>query len=184
VTHRKGIDTLIDAIAQLADLNVLGVVAGEGDCADLESRAASRGVASRIRFLGGIDYIDDFVSGIDIGTLPSLGEGLPLCVMEMLGAGTPVVLSDISMHREFRVAGAACRLVPVGDASSFAAAIRHFVPHCRDPSLRESARRCAEQNFSTSVMLDRYLAVYDRAMRRRSGSSFAAVPVVSQSLSK
>ena len=44
-----------------------------------------------------------------------------MAVLEAMGAGCPVILSDIPPHREF--VGAAARLVPLDDSAALAAAI-------------------------------------------------------------
>ena len=74
---------------------------------------------------------------------PSLYEGFGLPPLEALAAGTPVVASDISAVREvISGAGAAVRLVPVGDSDALAQAIRDTLNAERDPRPgREHARQ-------------------------------------------
>ena len=73
----------------------------------------------------------------------SRAEGFDLPVVESLACGTPVIASDIAVHRE--VAGERGRYVPSGDAAALAAAMRELpaggrVEPLRWPNWAESAQ--------------------------------------------
>lgn len=61
------------------------------------------------------------VAGATALVLPSQYEGFGLPLLEAMACGTPVVATDIPVHRE--VTGGLGRLVPVGDVEALAAAL-------------------------------------------------------------
>src|SRR6185312_11535875 len=67
------------------------LLAGGGDQTNLRKLAADLGVASRVHFLGVRTDIPDLLAASDVFVLASKYEGNPLCVMEAMAAGLPVV---------------------------------------------------------------------------------------------
>jgi glycosyltransferase involved in cell wall biosynthesis len=80
-------DLLIDAVR---DLNVDLYLVGDGPLrASLQKRATSN-----VHFLGEVDGFEDFYK-YDIFSLISDSEGLPLAGVEAMGAGLPLILSNV-----------------------------------------------------------------------------------------
>lgn len=85
------------AIAAIEPSAVLAV-AGEGsERPRLEDRLRRSGLAARARFLGVLPPADvaDLLRAADVTLLTSESEGMPLCVLESLACGTPVVSTDV-----------------------------------------------------------------------------------------
>ena len=77
------------------------IFAGAGpEQANLESLAASLGLADRVTFLGSRDDIPRLLSAADIFILPSLKEGFSNAILEAMACGLPVVASDVGGARE------------------------------------------------------------------------------------
>jgi glycosyltransferase involved in cell wall biosynthesis len=100
---RKGFDTLFGAWARLCaepawDADLV-VVATGGELPGWRARAASAGMASRIRFLA-FDHDDTFIArvlwGCDALVLPSRYEGYGRPVQEALCCGIPALVSRAS----------------------------------------------------------------------------------------
>ena len=73
------------------------VVVGDGELAgDLRSRAESLGLSARVHFLGARRDLGNILGAIDIFTMPSFWEGLPLSMVLAMGAGVPVVASRVA----------------------------------------------------------------------------------------
>jgi glycosyltransferase involved in cell wall biosynthesis len=129
VTRRKGHDVLLRAFAAAALDGVDLVVAGpNGFDADFrDPLVADLGLAGRVSFLG---YVDDaMLSSLYADALalcfPSRAEGFGLPILEALGAGLPVVASDLDAFHEF--AGEDALYVPPDDPDALAGALRRIV---------------------------------------------------------
>jgi phosphatidylinositol alpha-1,6-mannosyltransferase len=92
----KGHDRVIAALPELlaAGHDVVYVVAGEGDDrARLQSLAAERGLAERVRFVGVLDQavLVDAYRMADLFVMPSSGEGFGIAFLEAMVCGTPAL---------------------------------------------------------------------------------------------
>lgn len=165
----KRVDLLIEAARLLADegIDVAVRVGGTGDQSEaLRALAARRGISDRVALLG---YVPDDVKlqllqSSWIHVLTSSKEGWGISVLEAGACATPSVASDSPGLRESVVHGETGLLVPHGDASAVAAAIRRLIV---DPGLRsrmsEQARSFAE-TYSWDASARRVEAVLDRVV--------------------
>jgi len=162
--RRKGLKTLIRAMAQLRDLEPELIVAGTGP---LEK--ASRGLAEELdveaRFLGrvGEEELPRLYRSADVYCAPGIGgESFGIVLLEALAAGTPVVASDLAGYRA--VASGAARLVPPGQVSALAEALRAVLtdPAARDEMSKSGARLAGM--FDWKRLATGVEAVYQRAM--------------------
>ncbi|MEO1061898.1 MAG: glycosyltransferase [Actinomycetota bacterium] len=151
--HQKGLDVLVDAIAELVrrDRRVLLVQAGrDGNAsAELRSRIERRGVTAAVRLIGHSDDVaGDVLPGLDVFAFPSRYEGLGGALVEAMAAGLPVVTSDLPVTRE--VTGGSAVLVPVGDPVALADGI------AAAPGAADRARTLTEAGrFELDAVLDR-----------------------------
>ena len=160
---RKGFDTLFGAWATLCaepawDADLV-VVATGGELPVWKARAASAGIAPRIRFLG-FDRDDTFIArilwGCDVLVLPSRYEGYGRPVQEALCCGIPALVSRASGIAEQYSAELADLIIPdaedVADLAARLARWRNAADAWREKirplsaALREHTwRRMAEQ---------------------------------------
>ncbi len=169
---KKGLDLLTAAMAGVDDAWL--VVAGSGDPAveaDLVAALDGTGLGRRtVRtgFVSGADK-DDAFAAADVFALPSRNENFGIVVVEAMGAGLPVVVSDETyICGEIAAAGAGA--VCAVDADSCREALRPLVA---DPARRaEAGRRAAElasTRFSpeaaTSAMVEAYRSLPTGARR-------------------
>ncbi len=100
--HRiKGLANLIDAWARLSDAECAGwhiVLAGPNQCGyadEVLARAAARGVAARVSYVGPVFDAekDALYAAADVFILPSFSENFGSVVVEALAAGVPVIAS-------------------------------------------------------------------------------------------
>jgi len=76
--------------------NAFFLIAGDGPLlSQLRSLASQLSIEHKIRFLGFVDKIYDFLYALDIFVLCSLTEGLPIVLLEALNAGCPTVCSCV-----------------------------------------------------------------------------------------
>lgn len=100
--QQKGQDFLLESISRSPYLkdNVLTLIVGDGpDEQKLKSAAAQLGIESCVRFMGWTDT-SLLYPALDILTIPSRFEGMPLVMLEAIHAGVPVVGSDRDGMRE------------------------------------------------------------------------------------
>jgi glycosyltransferase involved in cell wall biosynthesis len=124
----KGIDTLIRAVSQLADLEPAPhlVVAGDGDDRDRLERLARELAPERVTFLGQLEksQIEPLMAQSAVLALASGYEGLSHVLLEGMASGLPIIATNIEGNRELLTDGENGWLVRPGDASGFASAIR------------------------------------------------------------
>lgn len=95
LTKLKNLGYLINAFNMLEQKFQLLLV-GDGNLkGKLEKKSSSN-----IKFLGRKDNVQEYLWASDVYVSPSLTEGLPTAVLEAMGCGLPLLLSDIPQHRE------------------------------------------------------------------------------------
>lgn len=107
IHHKKGLDLLVPAFAQVRDKDAMLVIAGpdsaDGYQAKVQRIAEEHGVADRVIFTGmlfGVERIEAMADA-DLFVLPSYQENFGIVVIEALAAATPVIISDqVNMHHD------------------------------------------------------------------------------------
>lgn len=162
IAARKNLPTLIRAFeAARLPAQFLLVLAGPNG---YRAEEALRLAGPRIRFLGPVD--DDVLAGLyqhaTALCFPSLAEGFGLPVLEALGAGLPIVASDIDAVRE--VAADAALLVPPEDEREWATALERIV---EDGDLRDSLTadgRVRAKQFTWDRTAELTMSAYEKAV--------------------
>ena len=154
LVEKKGFATLLEAAAQAPGVHV--VVAGEGDLRDdLERRAHA--LDARVTFAGALDRADAAraLATADVVAVPSVVDragnvdGLPNALLEGLASGRAVLATRVAGIPDVVEDGVNGLLVPPGDVSALAGALRRLAaePETRQRLGRE-ARRRAEAGLS------------------------------------
>lgn len=152
---RKGLAVLLEAMAELpADVRLW--VGGTGP--DTEMLKARHAGDPRIEWLGRISDEEKAqrTRGADVFCAPSLGgESFGIVLLEGMAAETPTVASDLDGYRNVATNEVDALLVPPGDASALAAAIRRIISDgSLAASLVEAAnRRAAEHSMDELAKL-------------------------------
>jgi glycosyltransferase involved in cell wall biosynthesis len=141
------------------------VVAGDGsERSAIEARAGRLGIRPRVHFLGSRNDIPDFLAALDVFALSSDYEGNPLCIMEAMAAGLPIVSTSVGCVPELVRNGKEAFLVRRGDPSAMAGALELLL---LNPALRRTmgaAAACRARNeFDVSKMAGAYAALYETA---------------------
>jgi glycosyltransferase involved in cell wall biosynthesis len=139
----KGVDVLLEAIAQVPDVRAL-VIGGheqEPDLARLRTLAARLGIAPRVTFTGHLppSAVAGQLAQADILALPNPASAIsthstsPLKLFEYMAAGKAIVATNLPAIREVLTDEVNAVLVIPGDPGAIAAGIRRFLS---DPALR------------------------------------------------
>ena len=161
---QKGHAILLAAAAQVPEATF--VLAGDGPLrAELEQQTRALGVADRCVFLGYRADVPALLAAADLVVLPSLFEGLPVSVLEAMAAQRPVVATAIGGTDEAITHDQTGVLVPAGDSTALAAAIRRMRA---DPALAQrlaaAGRQRVEREFSSARTATEVMKVYDQVM--------------------
>ncbi|HLA41187.1 MAG TPA: glycosyltransferase family 4 protein [Candidatus Glassbacteria bacterium] len=113
-------------VADRAD-DVKFLIIGDGELRDrLENKTRELGLESRVIFMGFQHNLVKIYAGLDIVTLSSFNEGLPVALIEAMAAGKPVVSTDVGGVRDLILDGDNGLLVPSNDSRALAEAL-HFL---------------------------------------------------------
>jgi glycosyltransferase involved in cell wall biosynthesis len=176
LVKKKGFEYLIEAIAETPGVRL--ALAGGGTLAgELRERAADRGVAGRVSFLGDLtqDEVARLLMAGDLAVVPSVRDdsgnvdGLPNVVLEALASGTPLVATPAGGIGSVVAHGRTGLLVPERDVQALAAALARLRD---DPAagraLGEAARRLVAGQFGWGAAAARFEHAYDRALAFKS----------------
>lgn len=123
LNHQKGHKFLIEAVKILKDRGVSAKVIfiGDGELREpLLAQCRESGVSEQIVFAGFQKNIAEYLSMIDVMVLPSLYEGLPLCVIESLAMEKPVIATAVDGTPEIVIPGKTGILVEPCDPEGLA----------------------------------------------------------------
>lgn len=93
----KNPNTIIEAFESAKMQNQFLLFIGQGPLFNSLSKTYE---SSHIHFAGFVENVQDYLRASDFYISASLTEGLPNSVMEAIGVGIPVILSDIPPHTE------------------------------------------------------------------------------------
>ncbi|HET9014444.1 MAG TPA: glycosyltransferase family 4 protein [Thermomicrobiaceae bacterium] len=169
LTAKNGVEVAIRALAALDRDEVDLLIAGDGELRrPLEDLARTLDLDGRVRFTGSLPRSKLFPIlrhslAVVVPSVPAGGvaEPFPLAVLEAMACGAPVIGSALGGIAEQVVDGESGYLVPPGDATALAGAIRRV----RDLGARERSSlvaraRARVERFSEAAWFARTEAVY------------------------
>ena len=165
---KKGIDLLINAVAELKD-KMTGyklLIAGEGDesyISELKELARKSGVEDIVEFIGGVygDKKWELFQKADIFLLPTHSENFGIVVAEALASGTPVITTTGTPWEELQTQHCGW-WVECGQAD-----ITHAVSQALaadEQQLEEmgrNGRRLMEERYSVEAIAQRMKTLYE-----------------------
>jgi glycosyltransferase involved in cell wall biosynthesis len=144
------------------------VILGRGALRDhLVAEAEALGIGDRVHLVGYRDDVREWLSAMDVFTLPSRSEGLPLSLLEAMAAAVPPVVTAVGGMPEVVTDGESGFIVPPGDAARLSDRISAILG---DPTLAETlaaaARARVLDRFTLETEAAAYQRVYDQAIGR------------------
>jgi glycosyltransferase involved in cell wall biosynthesis len=145
------------------------VLVGEGSARqEWKALAAELGIGNRVTFAGARDDMPEVYASLDVAVLPSLVEALPMCLLEAMAAGKPVIATRVGAVPNVVIDEQTGLLLEPGDVNALAAAIAKLL------SDRELANRLAEngrehvaRNYSARAMASAYIEKYAEVLASR-----------------
>lgn len=161
---RKGLRVLIDAWSGL-DRDAVLWVAGQGPESDeLQARKTSG-----VEWLGKIPdpELASRLHSASAFCAPAIGgESFGVVLLEAMAASTPVVATDIPGYRNVARADREALLVAPDDSSALRDALRKVLDDAALASKLVAAGEQRADEFSMTACAERYLPVYEEALRR------------------
>lgn len=167
IDRKKNIEGLLDAFARIAQArrDVRLIIAGDGPAEyvkTLKARAASLAIDKRIEWPGHVEggAKAAVLAAADIFVLPSYSENFGIAAVEAMLAGLPCILSDgVGVAREAGAAGA-CYVAPPEPRALAEAFTRLLDDAAARETIGRRAATFAQQEYSTTVMARRLIALY------------------------
>jgi glycosyltransferase involved in cell wall biosynthesis len=176
--ERKGVDTLIKAVACCRDRTLCLDIAGEGpESSALLQLAEACEVADRVRFHGFVDRAQLAVlyAQADVFALVSRAESCSMAMLEAMAAGLPIVATDVGGNAELIQNQFNGLLVESDDVDALEGALSSLAAD-RRRRLRFGAanRALVAQRYGWRSVAQRYEAVFKEVVRTPAVSVTAA----------
>lgn len=168
MVREKGLDVLLDAVAELTDLKLLVCAIGAGPERSKQERRARRlRLAERIRWGGLVPEAARYFKAFDVYALSSRTEGVPIALFEAMASGTPIVATQVGGVPHV-VTGEHALLVEPEQPASLADGI-HSVHDDRPAAAARArlARQRLASEFGAEAWLARHEEVYAAAREMR-----------------
>ncbi len=142
------------------------VMVGDGsERTNAEHRARCLGIYEYCSFVGKQPNIVDYLSAADVLLLPSEQESFGLAALEAMACEVPVIASRVGGLPEVVTDGETGYLSEVGDIEEMS---RHAVRLLEDDGFRREmgrrARESALANYSTDLVIPKYIDFYERIL--------------------
>jgi glycosyltransferase involved in cell wall biosynthesis len=169
LSPEKGFDILVAAARIVVQQHpeVKFVVVGDGpERKRLEELARQCGLEGKLFWAGRREDMAGVYASFDIQVQPSWKEGLPMTILEGLGAGKPIVATRVGAVGTVINDGQAGLLVDPGSADEIASAVARLI---QDSSLRtrlgQAGRARVQADFSATTMAEKYLLAYGEMLK-------------------
>ncbi len=139
------------------------VLIGDGVLREqLEDQVKDLGLGSQVRFLGLRADIPDALGAMDVFVLSSDWEGNPLCVIEAMASGLPIVSTAVGGVPDLFESGKEGLIVRPGDIQGFSNSMAHLSGNREARlSMGMAAARRARENYDVSMMVQAYEQLYE-----------------------
>ena len=160
----KGCDVFLESLAKLGPdtPDWHGVVVGDGpERAALQLQARSLGIEARVSFAGSVPEAARVVQALDLFVLSSRSEGTPMTILEVMGAGVPVVATAVGGVPDVVDAPLAGWLVPPEEPRTLAREITKALRGEPQRALRAAAGQLRTYKlFGPEAWVDAHIRIY------------------------
>jgi glycosyltransferase involved in cell wall biosynthesis len=171
LTHEKGADVLVGALANLSDLPMVVSIIGAGRDADmLRALARARAGSVDVRWHGLVPDAGTLFTAFDVFVLSSRTEGTPIALFEAMAARAPIIATGVGGVPDV-VSAAEAIVVPSENAGALADAVRNVY---LDPAAARARAQNAQARLAHQFAAQPWLARYDRLYRQLQKPSTAS----------
>ena len=165
IVWQKGYDLLISLLENydFGSKDIYFIIAGDGSLknkyiADIKSKNLDK----KIKFIGIIDNIPEFLSDIDIYIHPSVTEGFPLSVLEAMASNLPIICSNAGGLKDMIINNTNGLIFNYGDLNSLYAVIQKAILMSREELLilGRNAKDTVRKYYSIEHIADKYHKLY------------------------
>jgi glycosyltransferase involved in cell wall biosynthesis len=160
IAPNKGIGELLDAFAQVlkGDPSLVLAIAGDGELEKAKNRARELGISDSVEFHGWVDTEKKraLLRSSAIFVLPSYAEGLPMALLEAMGAGIAVIATNVGGVPDAVTDGLNGLLIAPKDTPGLVAALEKAISNhdLREKLGREAKRRIREQFMPEPIVME------------------------------
>lgn len=179
LTLKKGVFDLLDAfaVAREGHDDAHLVLGGEGQRATVQERARALGIEHRVQLVGWIEGEpkEQLLSSSSIFVLPSYIEGLPVCVLEAMAHGVPVVATAVGGVPDVVSDEVEGLIVPPGDVQALARALRRLLDNPQlGRAMGERGHARAAREYEAPVVCEQLERAYGRLIAQAQTSCSTA----------
>lgn len=160
----KNLPLLVNSLYQARKKvpSVRGLLIGDGPVfAETCALVERLGLSEAVKAIGFRHDARRLIPCMDLFVLSSFSEGVSMALLEAIGAGVPVVVTDVGGNPDVVVKGQTGWVVPTDNEQAMTAAIVEAVV-CPDKrqALALAGRRRFEERFTFERMIARYRTIY------------------------
>ncbi len=163
---RKGVHTLLQALATLP-ANFYGIVVGaDKQRARYEHLANTLNLNARLRFTGGVDDVRPYYGATDLLVLPTLYDPFPNVCLEAMACGLPIITSTASGAAELVKTGENGYVCDALDVATLAQQIESCAASLTNAQRMGEVARKTVAPFTLNAMAQQYVALYASLLRK------------------
>lgn len=168
ICERKGQRFIIEALKELPE-NLLGKIhiniIGNGTIKDeLYNTCKDNNILDFISFLGSRTDIAEILAENDIFILPSLGEGLPISILEAMRQGLPIISTRVGGIPEMIIEGETGFLIEPSKEG-----VKDFLMNLDKydwKKMGDNSKRLFDERFSLHSMVNGYSEVFHNLLKK------------------
>lgn len=167
VTHRKGLNYLIEAVVKLAPRhpNILARIMGDGNARkDLEKLVKKLKIEKNVEFLGRIprEETAPYYQEAGVFVLPSLNEGMSNAMLEALASGLPLLSTNTGGASELVREGINGYIVKFKDSDDIAEKLEKLINSPELTGLMGVESRKIAETMSWGKVAGQYFELYKK----------------------
>ena len=161
----KGHEFLIKAFARIREKipHARLLLLGGGNTAEIKKQIDDLNLTGSVIFAGYRDDVAACLKAMDVVVHPSLSEAFCQVLIETMGAGTPLIATDVGGAREVIDHGENALLISPRNVGEIAdSVIKLYEEPEFSRKIAASGEISVKKNFTVEKMVDRYLELYRR----------------------